>query len=110
MTPWMDPIEDASVWTGEDLERDPSWKFSLTPQQVTDLDSALQQVKNRGLNFAEILRDDFPLPSLTGPSRAFWTSFAKAGVSRSSAVFPRHTRSTIWTGCTGGCAPTWERE
>ena len=58
MTPRMEPIRDASVWTGGDLERDLSWRFSLNPGQVADLDSALQQVKNRGLNFGEILRED----------------------------------------------------
>ena len=65
ITPWMKPIEDASVWSGKDLERDQSWRFSLTPQQVAELDDALRQVKNRGLSFAEILRVDFPLPTLT---------------------------------------------
>ena len=65
MTPWMKPIEDASVWSGKDLERDQSWRFSLTPQQVAELDDGLRQVKNRGLSFAEILRVDFPLPTLT---------------------------------------------
>ena len=28
MTPWMKPVNDASEWTGDDLERDQSWKFS----------------------------------------------------------------------------------
>ena len=64
MTPHMEPITDASAWTGEDLERDQSWRFSLTHQQQDDLDKALQQVKKRGLQFAEIVQDDFPLPSL----------------------------------------------
>ena len=64
MTPWTEPIKEASAWTGDDLQREQSWKFSLTPQQLADLDKALQLVKERGLQFAEILREDFPLPSL----------------------------------------------
>ena len=64
MTPQMEPIRDASAWTGDDLQHDQSWKFSLTPQQKADLDKALQQVKDRGLQFAEIVREDFPLPAL----------------------------------------------
>jgi hypothetical protein len=63
MTPWMKPVNDASEWTGDDLERDQSWKFSLTPQQSADLDKALQRVKDRGLAYAEIRPEDFPLPS-----------------------------------------------
>ena len=42
ITPWMKPIEDASVWSGKDLERDQSWRFSLTPQQVAELDDGLR--------------------------------------------------------------------
>ena len=64
MTPWMEPISDASAWSGEDLQRDQSWKLSLTSEQTDDLAKALKQVKERGLQFAEILREDFPLPSL----------------------------------------------
>jgi hypothetical protein len=62
----MKPVNDASEWTGDDLERDQSWKFSLTPQQSADLDKALQRVKDRGLAYAEIRPEDFPLPSLGG--------------------------------------------
>ena len=41
MTPRMEPIEDASVWTGADLERDRSWAFELTSEHRADLDRAL---------------------------------------------------------------------
>ncbi|MBT4136436.1 MAG: hypothetical protein HOE48_00915 [Candidatus Latescibacteria bacterium] len=64
MTPHMEPVKDASAWTAADLERDPSWQFSLTAQQQDELDKALQEVNKRGLNFAEITQADFPLPSL----------------------------------------------
>jgi len=64
MTPHMEPITDASAWTGEEMEQDTSWKFSLTTQQQDELDQALQQVNKRGLQFPEITQEDFPLPSL----------------------------------------------
>lgn len=64
MTLWMDPIKDASAWEREDLQNDTSWRYTLTPGQKADLDKALQLVKERGVQFSEILRDDFPLPSL----------------------------------------------
>jgi hypothetical protein len=60
----MEPIKDASVWTGDDLQRDRSWEFALTSEHGADLDRALQKVKARGLQLAEITREDFPLPSL----------------------------------------------
>ena len=60
----MEPITDASAWTGEDLARDQSWKFTLTTQQQDDLGKALQKINKRGLPFAELTREDFPWPSL----------------------------------------------
>ncbi|MBT3269760.1 hypothetical protein HN371_21625 [Candidatus Poribacteria bacterium] len=64
MAPWMEPIDDASVWTGDDLECDQSWRHTLTAEHLADLDAALRKVEARGLQFAEITREDFPLPSL----------------------------------------------
>jgi hypothetical protein len=64
MTPHIELVTDASAWTGEDLERDQSWKFSLTTQQQDDLAKALEQVNERGLSFGEITQKDFPLPTL----------------------------------------------
>ena len=54
MTPWMEPITDASAWTAEDLKRDESWKFTLTDDHRSDLDKALKQVNQSGLQFGEI--------------------------------------------------------
>ena len=45
MTPWMEPITDASAWTAEDLKRDESWKFILTDDHRSDLDKALKPRK-----------------------------------------------------------------
>ena len=70
MTPRMEPIEDASVWTGADLERDRSWAFELTSEHLADLDRALQGVKARGLQLAEITRGNFLLPSVDEILRA----------------------------------------
>jgi len=60
----MEPLDDASVWTGDDLRGDQSWRISLTDEQRRDLDEALHQVNDRRLQFAEIQQADFPLPSL----------------------------------------------
>jgi len=59
-----EPITDRSVWTGADLERDRSWEFALTAGQQTELDRALQHTKERGLELAEITKEEFPLPTL----------------------------------------------
>ena len=64
MMPWMEPIDDASAWTGADLERDQSWAYELTNAHKAELDRALQAVKTRGLQLVEITRDNFALPSM----------------------------------------------
>lgn len=64
MTPWMEPITDASAWTAEDLKHDQSWKFTLTADHRSELDKALKQVNQSGLRFGQIKPEDFFLPSL----------------------------------------------
>jgi hypothetical protein len=64
MGPWTEPVTDASAWTAEDLERDQSWRVTLTAEDRAEMDAALQAVKARGLTFPEITAEDFPLPSL----------------------------------------------
>ena len=66
MTPRMEPITDPSAWTPEELLRDPTWKYQITPEHLSDLDNALNGVNERGLTFSEIQQKDFPLRSLTG--------------------------------------------
>ena len=69
MTPWLEPVTEPSAWSGADLERDRSWEFSLTPRQQAELEAALHQVQQQGLQLAEITRDRFPLPSLEATLR-----------------------------------------
>jgi hypothetical protein len=64
MTPWMQPIQDASAWTNQDLQNDRSWEFTLSGRQKSELASALRDVKKRGLTLAEITKENFALPSL----------------------------------------------
>jgi hypothetical protein len=33
MTPLTQPIQSESVWTGQDLQRDRSWEFTLSSRQ-----------------------------------------------------------------------------
>ena len=69
LTPWVEPVTEPSAWTGADLERDRSWEFSLTERQQADLEVALRQVQQQGLQLAEITRDRFPLPSMADTLR-----------------------------------------
>ena len=53
-------ITDASAWEPQDLQPDQTWSVSLTAEQVNDLLSGLNRVKD--LHIAEINPANFPIP------------------------------------------------
>jgi hypothetical protein len=61
------PIEGPSAWVGADMrQREAEWSYRLSPGEVAEIEDAVQAVRGRGLDLAEIHREDFPLPTL-GP-------------------------------------------
>ena len=66
-SPSRPPITGSSAWIGAELRtREPEWSYRLSPPEVAEIETALQSVRARGLDLADITRDDFPLPTL-GP-------------------------------------------
>ncbi len=61
-----EPVTDASVWTGAELDADRSWEYVLNDAHRAELDAALGAVKTQGLGIPAVSKDSFPLPSL-GP-------------------------------------------
>jgi hypothetical protein len=60
-------IEGPSAWTGADMRRrEAEWSYRLSPDEAAEIEAAVQAVRARGLDLAEIRREDFPLPTL-GP-------------------------------------------
>lgn len=60
-------IDGPSAWTGAEMrKRESEWTYRLSPSHVAEIEAALQAVRARGLDIADISRDDFPLPTL-GP-------------------------------------------
>ena len=60
-------IEGPSAWTGAEMrKRESEWTYRLSPSEVAEIEAALKAVRARGLDIADIRRDDFPLPTL-GP-------------------------------------------
>jgi hypothetical protein len=60
-------VEGASAWIGADMRRrETEWSYRLTPAHVVEIDAAVEAVRRRGLDLADIRREDFPLPTL-GP-------------------------------------------
>ena len=66
-TPVRRPIDGPSAWVGADIrQREAEWSYRLSPAEVAEIEAAVQAVRARGLDLAEIHREDFPLPTL-GP-------------------------------------------
>ena len=60
-------IAGPSVWTGAEMRRrEAEWTYRLSPPERAEIAAAVVAVRARGLDLAEIGREDFPLPSL-GP-------------------------------------------
>src|SRR5437660_12141597 len=60
-------IEGPSAWVGADLrKREAEWSYRLSPLEIAEIEAALGAVRERGLDIADIRREDFPLPTL-GP-------------------------------------------
>jgi hypothetical protein len=67
MTPLRRLIKGLSAWTGADMRgREAEWSYRLSPSEIAEIEAALKLVQARGLDLAEIRREDFPLPTL-GP-------------------------------------------
>ena len=54
-------IEGPTVWRGPDIANDPSWIHRLTPEMVTEIDAALENVRDKTVPFDKA---DFPLEKL----------------------------------------------
>jgi len=60
-------VQGPSVWTGAEMRgREAEWTYRLSSAEIAEIEAATAGVRNRGLDLAEIRRDDFPLPKL-GP-------------------------------------------
>ena len=60
-------IRGPSAWIVADMKkREAEWTYRLSLAEIAEIEAAGKAVRARGLDLAEIRRDDFPLPTL-GP-------------------------------------------
>jgi hypothetical protein len=60
-------IDGPSAWIGADMrKREAEWSYRLSPAEIAEVEAATRAVRERGLDIADISREDFPLPTL-GP-------------------------------------------
>ena len=62
-------VRQPSAWYGKDLADDSSWIVRLEPCHLEEIAAAAASVTRRGLPFAALSRDDFPLPTLCASGR-----------------------------------------
>ena len=61
-------VEGPSAWTGAEMrDREAEWTYRLSPAEIAEIETAVAAVRARGLDLADIRREDFPLPTL-GPA------------------------------------------
>jgi hypothetical protein len=59
-------VTDPAAWRGEDMARHRDWVITLDEARVAELDAALDAVEAKGIDAADIRREDFPLPGFSG--------------------------------------------
>src|SRR5215216_1597356 len=60
------PLAGPNVWTGAEIKNSKRWIRDMPASAVAELDAALAHVKNKGLDWSQITRADFPIGGLDG--------------------------------------------
>jgi hypothetical protein len=59
------PVAGPSAWTGAEMRgREAEWSYRLSAAEIAELEAAREAVQARGLDLADIHREDFALPTL----------------------------------------------
>lgn len=72
------PLDIPAAWRGEELVAKTDWVHELTPAEIAEIDSALREVRRRGLALDDIDRSNFPLPKLAATIES-WATELDAG-------------------------------
>jgi hypothetical protein len=66
MTAGRAPVSGKQCWVGSDLRNSEEWIRRLSAVEIAEIDDAVADVRERGIELADIRKECFPLPSL-GP-------------------------------------------
>ncbi len=76
-------IDHPAAWTAQSLmAQTDKWVYTLSTDDVAELDAALQQVKAKGLQVPNFGKDDFPIPQLAARLESY-----KAGLDFGLGIF-----------------------
>ena len=59
------PIDAPYAWKGADLQNRTDWLRPFSAGELAEIDAALKSVKRRELDFFDVGREDFPLPTFS---------------------------------------------
>lgn len=57
------PLGGPAAWRGPEMANNPVWQRTLSPAEIDEIDRALAHVKARGLDWQQVTRETFPLPT-----------------------------------------------
>ena len=57
------PIDAPCAWRGADMKNRTDWLRSFSAAELVEIDTALQAVKQRGIDLFDVEKHDFPLPN-----------------------------------------------
>ncbi len=66
-----EPVGGPAAWRGSELAGRSDWIETLAPEEITELERARDEVRERDLALGQVRREDFPLPTLA-PRIAGW--------------------------------------
>lgn len=58
------PVDEPSAWYRDEIERNRSWVYEFSEQDIDQLEEGLAQLKSAGLEPGSFRRDDFPVAAL----------------------------------------------
>jgi hypothetical protein len=74
----LEPVQNATAWTGRELAARRDWIHELNPAEVRDLDRAVAHARATGKPLGELGREDFPLGRLAAAVEG-WLDALDAG-------------------------------
>jgi hypothetical protein len=57
----MQPVVDPAGWTAEELRDVDTWSYSITEQDIGELEAGVDAVRRQGIAIVDVSRDNFPL-------------------------------------------------
>ncbi len=76
--PLREPSRVPAAWKGPEVSRRDDWRYILPPEQIAEIERAIEQARRTGKETGALSVDDFPLPTLSRQIKA-WREELGAG-------------------------------